>query len=147
MPCNAMPCHTVGLHCIASLIHTHIHTYTHTYVHTYLPTYVRTYVHTYIHCEWELDHNTATIPMYISLIIPAPRGHDCRSLWLKTPKLQAPVRKEFHAEVATPFVISESTLQQQLTKVQSGKEPPIHNYVYIYISGKHMQNPSLKCSP
>ena len=119
MPCNAMPCHTVGLHCIASLIHTHIHTYTHTYVHTYLPTYVRTYVHTYIHCEWELDHNTATIPMYISLIIPAPRGHDCRSLWLKTPKLQAPVRKEFHAEVATPFVISESTLHQQLPTEQN----------------------------
>ena len=127
MPCNAMPCHTVGLHCIASLIHTHTHI--HTYIHTYLPTYVRTY----IHCEWELDHNTATIPMYISLIIPAPRGHDCRSLWLKTPKLQAPVRKEFHAEVATPFVISESTLQQQLTKVHNrGRNRFTIMFIYTY---------------
>ena len=48
-------------------------------------------------CEWELGYSMTYVPMYIALIFPLPRGHNCRPFGSSTtagpPREQSPMPK------------------------------------------------------
>ena len=123
-----------------------IHTYIYIYIHTYIHTYVRTYIHTYVHacinyitllyttlhyvtlhyidiyihtCEWELGYGITYVPTYIALIIPLPRGHECRPFGSSHYSCRSP-RKEHSCRSCDPVVVSKDNSTHYLQEAYIG---------------------------
>ena len=72
-------------------------------------------------CEWELGYGITYVPTYIALIIPLPRGHECRPFGSSHYSCRSP-RKEHSCRSCDPVVVSKdnSTLTTYKKHISDG---------------------------
>ena len=83
-------------------------------------------------CKWELGYGITYVPTYIALIIPLPRGHECRPFGSSHYSCRSP-RKEHSRRSCDSVVVSKDNSTHDLQEAYIGIESPIHIYVYIYM--------------
>ena len=70
-------------------------------------------------CEWELGYGITYVPTYIALIIPLPRGHECRPFGSSHYSCRSP-RKEHSSRSCDPVVVSKDNSTHYLQEAYIG---------------------------
>ena len=79
-------------------------------------------IYVYMHiciCEWELGYGITYVPTYIALIIPLPRGHECRPFGSSHYSCRSP-RKEHSCRSCDPVVVSKDNPTHYLQEAYIG---------------------------
>ena len=82
----------------------------------YITLHTIRYIHT---CEWELGYGITYVPTYIALIIPLPRGHECRPFGSSHYSCRSP-RKEHSSRSCDPVVVSKDNSTHYLQEAYIG---------------------------